>query len=170
MPNQQLGQPCLSLSSPCSASMSRTTNTSLLKGREWVGGGNGASAKMMGKLSNIRRGCKHVRGKDTNWALLLNYEHTKREIINEHVPKTSIPVDGNASKQLKTKNELTHITNKNCTSPSSRSSRYKHSKWIHYTWIPWWRTCRYARNVHGRVKNTWMQDARSKTRIKLDKN
>ena len=45
---QLLGLPCLSLSLPCSASMYRKSNTSWLKGRVRLGGGDGAS-EMLGK-------------------------------------------------------------------------------------------------------------------------
>ena len=44
-PNQQVGLSCVTLSSPCSAFMSRKSKTSLLKGRVRDEGGDGASAK-----------------------------------------------------------------------------------------------------------------------------
>jgi hypothetical protein len=65
--SQQLGLPCLSLSWPSSASMSTYSNTSLLKDRMRLGGGDGASAKRLAipaayvGSSNVLKGLELIR-------------------------------------------------------------------------------------------------------------
>ena len=87
----------------------------------------------MGKLSSIRkklehrqRGCKHVRIKDRNWALILNSDHIGRENKNMSTCQKlrSEKIEMQASK-LEAKNKLTHTTNRNCASPSSGEEEQK---------------------------------------------
>ena len=71
------------------------------------------------ELERCRRGCKHVCIKDTNRALILNYEDIRQENKNmstcQKLRSEKIEMQTN---ELEAKNELTHTTNQNCTSPS----------------------------------------------------
>ena len=60
--NQELGLSCLLLFSPCSASMSRKSKTSLLKGRVRLGGGDGASAKRWARSTTYEGSSNVVEG------------------------------------------------------------------------------------------------------------